>query len=108
MGFPTDVAAAAAVFAFVANSQLGAKMGHSLARSLCRTHAQSAFAAADGQNVRLYEKEEDVEVERNSRLSKANYRLLGGNSMALRKGPKIRGPFSVPFSGALFVLLNQD
>ena len=33
---------------------------------------------------------------------------LGCNSIALKKGPKISVPFSVPFSGALFVLLNQD
>ena len=32
----------------------------------------------------------------------------GGDSMALTKGPQILGPFSVPFSGALFVLLYQD
>ena len=32
----------------------------------------------------------------------------GGNSIALKKGPENLGPFSVPFSGALFVLLNQD
>ena len=34
--------------------------------------------------------------------------VRGGNSIALKKGPKIAGPFSVPFSGAVFVLLNQD
>ena len=34
--------------------------------------------------------------------------LQGGNSIALKKGPKISRPFSVPFSGALFVPLNQD
>jgi len=33
---------------------------------------------------------------------------LGGNSIALKKGLKISGPFSIRFSGALFVLLNQD
>ena len=35
-------------------------------------------------------------------------RALGGNSIDLKKGPKISVPFSVRFSGALFVLLNQD
>ena len=34
--------------------------------------------------------------------------MQGGNSIALEKGLKISGPFSVPFSGALFVLLNQE
>ena len=34
--------------------------------------------------------------------------LGGGNSIALKKGPKISGPFSVHFSGALFVLLNLE
>ena len=34
--------------------------------------------------------------------------LQGGDSIALKMGPKISGPFSDPFPGALFVLLNQD
>ena len=48
-------------------------------------------------------------------LAEASYKNLqtestnqGCNSIALKKGPKISFPFSVPFSGALFVLLNQD